>query len=70
MRQRIGSALVIVWLGLCWTSHAVSWQTIAHYQIGVEAEADAARRYQMLPVLQRSLVAEGLYTTSFKPVWA
>ena len=49
MRQRIGSALVIVWLGLCWTSHAVSWQTIAHYQIGVEAEADAARRYQMLP---------------------
>lgn len=49
MRRRIGSAIAMVLLSLCSPSTAVPWQTIAHYQIGVEAGADTGRRYQMLP---------------------
>lgn len=49
MSRKIGSAIAVVLLSVCWPYQAVSWQVIAHYQIGVEAGADLDRRYQLLP---------------------
>ena len=49
MGLRIGSAIAVALLIICWPYRAISWQVIAHYQIGLEAGADLDRRFQMLP---------------------